>query len=129
MMLPSKKSNQWLLVFMLYTIAIFIGLLSTRIILGSEIFGRYIFALLIISMVSALVPCIGGYIGKRIFFIIYTFSAIVGILYMFYVVLGNTAPGWGDLTSIVGYLFIVGVGAALALVVEVIRYFMITKQN
>ena len=128
-MIPLKKSNNWIGVFIFYTLVIFIGLLTSRFVLGSEFFVRYILAMLLIAIVSALIPCIGGFLGKRIFFIIYTLSAIVGILYMFYVVLGNTAPGWGDLTSIVGYLFIVGVGAVLAVVTEVIIYFVKTKQN
>jgi hypothetical protein len=97
--------------------------------LGSELLGRYIFGLLIISTGSALIPCIGGFLGKRVFFLIYTFCTISGILYMFYVVLGNTAPGWGDLTSIVGLLFMVSVGAALGIVIEVIVYFVKRKQN
>jgi len=128
-MIPSKRSNQWLVVYIFYTIAILIGLLITRVILGSEIFGRYMVTLMLISMVSALIPCIGGFLGRRKFFIVNTLSIIVGILYMFYVVVGNTAPGWGDLTSIVGYLFIVGVGVILALGVEVISYFIKTKQK
>jgi len=128
-MIPLKKSNSWIGVFIFYALVIFIGLLTSRLVLGSEFFVRYILAMLLIAMVSALIPCIGGFLGKRIFFIIYTLSAIVGILYMFYVVLGNTAPGWGDLTSIVGYLFIVGVGAVLALLTEVIIYFVKAKQN
>ena len=128
-MLPLKKSNRWIWVFILYTIIIFTGLLTSRFILGSEIFVKDILSLLLISMVSALIPCIGGFLGKRVFFLIYTFCTIVGILYMFYVVLGNTSPGWGDLTSIVGLLFMVGVGASLGLVVEVVLYFIKRKQN
>lgn len=117
-MIPSKKSNQWIGVFIFYTLIIFISLLTTRFILGSEIFGKYILSLLLISLVSALIPCIGGFLGRRIFFIVYTFCTLAGVLYMFYVVLGNTAPGWDDLTSIVGLLFMAGVGAILGLVVE-----------
>ena len=48
---------------------------------------------------------------------------------MFYVVLGNTAPGWGDLTSIVGYLFMVGVGAIVGLVTELVLYFIKKNKN
>ena len=128
-MLPLKKSNQWFWIFIIYTIAIFVGLIATRFILGSEIFVKYILSMLLISMVSAIIPCIAGYLGRRIFFIIYTISAMVGILYMFYVVLGNTSPGWGDLTSIVGYLFIVVVGVGLGLISEVINYFVKRRQN
>ncbi|WP_162523131.1 hypothetical protein [Clostridium estertheticum] len=39
----------------------------------------------------------------------------------------NTSPGWGDLTSIIGYLFIIIVGTVLALVTEVLSYFIKTK--
>lgn len=125
-MIPTKKSSKWIWVFLLYTIVIFIGLLATRVILGSEILDRYIFSLLIISIGSALIPSIGGFLGNRNFFIVYSLSAILGIFYMFYVVLGNASPGWGDLTSIIGYLFIIGVGTVLALVTEVVRYFVNT---
>lgn len=128
-MIPQKKSNQWIGVFILYIIVIFISLLTTRVMLGSEILGRNIFGLFIISTISALLPIIGGFLGKRIFFNVYTFSNILGIFYMFYVVIGNASPGWSDLTSIVGYIYIVTVGAILALLTEVISYFVISNKN
>ena len=128
-MIPSKKSKKWIGVFIFYTIVVFISLLVTRLILVSEIVGNYIFAMLLISMGSALIPCIGGFLGRQMFFKVYTFSAAIGILYMFYVVLGNTAPGWGDLTSIVGYLFMVGVGAIVGLVTELVLYFIKKNKN
>ena len=128
-MIPAQKSTKWSWVYMLYTAVIFVSLIITRIILGSEIFSSYVLSLLILSMVSACIPCIAGFFGKPTFFFIYTFSVIVGILYMFYVVLGNTAPGWGDLTSMVGYMFIVGIGIGLAIAVEVIIYFNKIRKN
>jgi len=121
-MIPQKKSSKWTWVFIFYILITFISLLITRSMLGSELLGRYILGLLIISTGSALIPCIGGILGKKIFFIFYTLSNIIAIFYMFYVVLGNTSPGWNDLTSIVGYIFIVAVGAVLALVMEVILH-------
>ena len=69
-MMPPKKSNQWIGVFILYTVVIFIGLLTTRVLFGSDILDRSIISLLIISIVSALIPSIGGFLGKRIFFVI-----------------------------------------------------------
>jgi len=128
-MIPQKKSSKWIGVFIFYTIIIFISLFTTRVMLSSEMLSRYILGLLIISVSSALIPCIGGFFGKRIFFIIYTLSVIVSILYMFYIVLGNTAPGWGDLTSIISYIYIVTVGAFLALVMEIVSYFVKIKLN
>lgn len=128
-MIPSKKSKKWIGVFIFYAVVVFISLLATRFILGSEIVGNYIFGMLIISIGTALIPCIGGFLGRQMFFKVYTFSAAIGIIYMFYVVLGNTAPGWGDLTSIVGYLFMVGVGTIVAFVSELVIYFIKTRKN
>lgn len=46
---------------------------------------------------------------------------------MFYVVLGNTSPGWSDLTSIIGYISIVAFGGILALITEILSYFIKRK--
>jgi hypothetical protein len=48
---------------------------------------------------------------------------------MLYVVLGDITPGWGDLTSMIGYLFIVIIGAILSALAEIIIYFVKRKQK
>jgi hypothetical protein len=123
-MIPLKKSNQWLGVFIVYTIVILISLIATRLILDSDLSGGYIITLLIISLGSAVLPCLCGYFGKRVFFLVYTLSVIIGILYMFYIVIADTSPGWGDLASIVSYILIIGFGIVFALIAEVVAYFM-----
>lgn len=128
-MQKSKKYIQTFMIFIFYTIAIWLSFFITRVMLGSEVYGGYMISVIVISMVSALIPSIGRFIGRRKLFIVSTLSILAGILYMFYVVIGNTTPGWGDLTSIVGYLFIVGFGFVLALLVEVISYFVKIKQK
>ncbi|WBL45462.1 hypothetical protein LOR37_12215 [Clostridium estertheticum] len=125
--LHKKGTKQWIIIFVFYTIIVFLSLLTTRVMLASELLVRPILGLLIVSVVSGLIPCIGGFLGKWIFFIIYTLCTIVAIIYMFYIVMVNTSPGWGDLTSIIGYLFIIIVGTVLALVTEVLSYFIKTK--
>ncbi len=126
-MIPLKKSNRWISVFIFYSIVIFTTFIITRVILNSKMSGGYISIMLFLSLGSALLPCIAGYFGKRIFFNIYSLSAFVGILYMLYVVIGNTSPGWGDLTSLIGYMFIVGIGIIIAFVSEVVFYVIKTK--
>ena len=120
-MIPPKKSNQWIWIFILYTVVVFISLLITRGLFGADIWNRSIIGLLLISIVSAIMPSMAGFLGKHIFFFIYTVGTIVGIIYMFVVALGNTSPGWGDLTSVIGYLFIVGIGAVIAFTTEIVR--------
>jgi hypothetical protein len=119
--MPTKKSNLWIGVFILYTILVLISLIVTRVILTSELTGNFIARLLLISLVLALLPCIAGYFGKRIFFIVYTISILLGIIYMFYIVIADRSPGWGDLASMIGFIFIIGFGTAIALVAEVVK--------
>ena len=128
-MIPSKSSKKWIVVFLIYTIVVFFSFLITRLVLGSDVLGRYLFGMMIMSMSSAFIPCIAGYLGKRVFFIVDTIFIVLGILYMFYVALGNTAPGWGDLTSIIGYLFIVLFGVIIASIAEIINYFITKRKN
>ncbi|MHB8131471.1 MAG: hypothetical protein ACYDEX_21015 [Mobilitalea sp.] len=128
-MIPSKSSKKWIVVFLIFTIVVFFSFLITRLVLDSDVLGRYLFGLIMMSVSSAFIPCIAGYLGRRVFFIVDTIFIVLGILYMFYVVLGNTAPGWGDLTSIIGYLFIVLLGVIIASIAEIINYFITKRKN
>lgn len=123
-MIPVKKSKSWLIVFIIYTIIIFAALIATRILITSDYLVDSIPGLLLLSLCSALLPSIAGYFGKHIFFIIYSLAAIIGIIYAFYVAIGDIAPGWGTLTSIIGYLFILFFGIVVAFIGETIYSLM-----
>lgn len=122
MMMRFKKSSKWIIVFIVYTILIFAALLITRFILGKDSPGKSILGLIVLSLSSAFIASIGGYLGRRLFFWIYSASVLLGLFYTFYVVLGDIAPGWGDLTSMIGYLFIVLGGIVIACIVEIISF-------
>ncbi len=125
---PAERSRFWLGIFVIYTMLIMLALLVTRALMGSDIFFRYVLFMLIISVIAAVFPSIGGYLGKKMFFVILTIAVAVGIIYMFHVVLGNAEPGWGDLASIVGFILIIGVGAGFGLAAEAGIY-LIRQQN
>ncbi len=126
-MLPVKKSNKWLYVFFIYAAIVFIGFIATRLILGSEINGRMIIMFTLTSFASALLPVLAGYYGKMLFFMIYTSANLIGLLYMFKLVIMDNATGWADLTSVVVYIYLLPIGAILALLAEIISYFRSQK--
>jgi hypothetical protein len=128
-MIPVKKSNKWLGVFLLYILVVLISFIATRVILDRTLSVDYVVRLLIISLGSAILPCLCGYFGKRVFFLVYTLSVIIGIVSMFYIVIADTSPGWGDLSSIVSYVLIIGIGILLALIAEVIAYFINARRK
>ena len=128
-MLPEKKSKKWLNVFLIYAAIVFLGFVATRMILGSEINGRMIFMFALTAFGSALLPALAGYYGKMLFFMIYTSANLIGLLYMFKLVLMDSETGWADLTSVVVYIYLLPVGAFLALLAEVISYFRRNKNK
>ncbi len=126
-MLPIKKSKKWFNVFLIYAAVVFLSFIATRLILGSELNGRIIVVFALIAFVSACLPVLAGYYGKTLFFKIYASANLIGLLYMFKLVLIDGATGWADLTSIVVYIYLLPVGAILALLAEVIGYFRSKK--
>jgi len=127
-MIPAVNSRKWLVVFIIYAAAIFAAFFVTRVLRDNHSLNRSVSGILILSVFTSLVPSIGGYMGKRVFFIIYTISVVLGLLFALYTVLANIAPGWDDLTSIIGYLFIVAIGFIVAANAELIRMFLNNRQ-
>ena len=98
-------------------------------ILGSEINGRMIVMFALTAFGSALLPTLAGYYGKTLFFMIYTSANLIGLLYMFRLVLMDSETGWADLTSVVVYIYLLPIGAILALLAEVIAHFRSKKSK
>ena len=128
-MLPIKRSNKWINVFFIYAAIVFLGFIATRMILGSEINGRMIVMFALTAFGSALLPTLAGYYGKTLFFMIYTSANLIGLLYMFRLVLMDSETGWADLTSVVVYIYLLPIGAILALLAEVIAHFRSKKSK
>ena len=72
-------------------------------------------------------PGSGFWLEGRLFFLIYSSSLAACILYMLYVVIRNTTPGWGELTSLVGFMLIASAGMVLGLAAEFTRYLLKPK--
>lgn len=121
-MLPSKKSKSWFLTYVIFAILVFIVLNITRIILGNFALDSTLFRFALLSLLIAVPILISGYFFKRIFLLIYTLSVVIGIIYAFYIVIGDVSPGWGDLTSMIGFLFIIVIGLFTGIIVETIYY-------
>lgn len=122
-MMPKEKSKKWLIVLALYTLITLVCFIITRVILKSDIWSfRYILILFFISVLAAIIPNMGGYFGKRVFFLVSTISLVYANLYNFDVVLKKSASGWEDLASIVGFIFVVGIGTVIAAVSELITF-------
>lgn len=120
--IPLKHSKKWLWTFIIYAISLFAVFIVTRLFLDTELTGTNLLAFAILAIVSALIPCLGGLLGARVFFIVSVLSSIIAVLYMFFIVISNIAPGWEDLTSVISYLVISVAGTTIALISEIISF-------
>ena len=118
------KSKNWIIVFIIYTVVIFLCLIASRLLFEQNITSSNLLGYCALSVCTALIPFIGGYLGRRTLFLLSSLSIAIGIIYAFYITVSDAAPGWYDLVSIIGYLFIVGIGVIIAIVADIIVYFV-----
>ena len=119
-----KKLKNWSVIYVIYAFVLLISFTTDRMILRTSLSIRNIVGLLILSMILSIIPCVGGYLGKRIIFMIYTIFAFCGIVYSLYIALTNITPGWSDLISFLSSVYIIAIGTVISFIGEIVGYFM-----
>jgi len=126
MLLPAKKSNKWIYWVLSILIINFSALLLSREIQSIKIDLKNIIGFAILSAMISLISSL-GYFGIKYFSLVFIIADIIGIIYLFFIVLSNASDGWSDLTSIIGYMTITGFGIIAGTITEVI--FRIVKRK
>jgi hypothetical protein len=128
MFLPEKKSLNWIAVFIVVAIINMGALIGTRSMMGVssnfEAFQGYAFFSLMLAFIS-----IFGYFGYRLLSIVVLATDLIGIGYLFYVALANPSPGWNDLTSMAGFMAIMGFGVLVGAIIEFVVWLMAIKKK
>ena len=119
-LLPEKKAKTWGSFFATYAIIIFASLFLAQSILHSKLEVKSILALILIAVVTTLFSCIGGYLGAKSYFFSSSLGLVAGIIYMLYIAVFNASPGWGDITSVIGYLFFAAIGIVIGVFIEIL---------
>ena len=123
-MIPKKHSPLWGGMLAAYAAIVFIILFFSQNILQRELTSKTIISFVILAVVSAVIACLGGFLGARKYFLLSVIGAAFGLIYMLYIALFNVSPGWGDLTSIVGYLMFAFSGVVIGIVTEAMFFFV-----
>jgi hypothetical protein len=128
-MVPNKKSKKWFAVLILYFLVVFVSMILSRIIVGTQITVNVVISMVILSLISAVVPSVAGFMGRHIFYSIFTSINLLALVYLFYIVITDRSPGWSDLTSIISYLMVVAIGFVVAVVIDLIFLIRSRKQD
>lgn len=123
MLLPLKKSRNWLYVFITIFVINTAAFIINRNLLEIKLDTKTILAFAMVSFFIAVISSL-GYFGIKVFSTIFILSDIIGIGYMFYIILSKINDGWADLTSIISLLVILAIGAFVGAAVQVINWLL-----
>lgn len=126
-LIPAKSSQSLLKIMGYYSTILYAVFLFAHAVLKSQFTARSLLGLASLAFVAALVAGLGFWLEGRLFFLIYSSSLAASILYILYVVIRNATPGWGELTSLVGFMLIASSGMVIGLAAEFIRYLLKPK--
>lgn len=126
-LIPEKTSQSLLKIMSWYSAILYAVLLFAHALLRSQFTVRSLLGLASLALVSALVAGVGFWLEGKLFFPIYSVSLAASGLYVFYVIIRNATPGWGELASLAGYILIASSGMVLGLAAEFIRYLIKPK--
>lgn len=121
--MPAKYSRNWGTIFIIYFLALFNLFIISQIVLENNFSTKSIAGIAVLTFLSALLACVGGFLGGKMFFTIYTICLVLGLIYMFYIAVFDVSPNWGDLTSLLSYMFFVITGLVFGLTTEVVKWF------
>lgn len=126
-LIPIKSPVNLLKMMGYYSGAIYFVLLLCHLILKSRFTIRSLFGMASLAIVCALVAGLGYWLEGRLFFVIFSTSLATGALYMLYIAVFNATPGWGDVTSLIGFMLVSAMGMIIGLAAEYVRYLMKTR--
>lgn len=119
---PAKFSRRWARVWAVYFAVILAFLFLSQLILRADFSGSSVWSLIMMAVFSAFITCLGGFLGGRFYFLICSLGIFFGIIYLMYTAIANPSLGWGDLTSIIGFLLWLVVSLVIGILAELVFF-------
>jgi hypothetical protein len=123
-LMPEKTTHNLLKVLGYYAAILYAVLLLCHAVFRSGFSFRSLIGLASIAAVVAMAAGLGFWLEGKLFFPIFTGCLVIGMLYMLYVAVFNSAPGWGDMASLFGFAAIVLIGLGAGLSAEFVKYLL-----
>lgn len=122
MFLPMKRSANWAYIIVGIFILNTFALLFTRNLLHIKLEQKSTIAFVIIALVVSELSSL-GYFGVKAFSTTFIISDLVAIAFLFLTAITNISSGWADMTSIIIFLMIIGIGIIISIIAEAIVWF------
>lgn len=117
--LPVKGASHWIIVLGIVFAANIAALFISRALIGQTMTMANAGAFVGLSLAIAVVSCL-GYFGFEVFSLMVLAGNLIGIIYLFFIILTNASQGWSDLTSLIGLFYFVAMGVVFGIMMQVI---------
>lgn len=117
-----KHSKNWLFVALILFLMTFVTMIILAMILGKAMAFENISGFILLSLLVSVIISMGGFLGAKAYFFTALTTDVIGLIYMLVISLTRTAEGWSDLVSVISYMFILGIGIILGLVIQLIVF-------
>lgn len=119
--LPEKRSKNWVSVFVIMTVVIFLYASITGIVIAwGDATLRFFLGILGISILISITSCLLGYYGLRISFWLVVTSIITGLVMMTYAY--SQGGPWNNVIGILDLILFYGIGLILGVIIEIARF-------
>ena len=123
-----KKSIKWLQVLLIIFSINILSFFTYQLVLDIPFDVSSIIGFKGISLAIAIISCL-GYFGFLAFSITFVSSNIVGLIYMFFIIITDKNNGWADLTSIAGLFVFMIIGTSLGIIAQIVWTLTKTKKR
>ena len=127
--LPAKHSKNWALITLALFLITFAAMIALAMILKTTIALENISGFVLFSFFVSVIISIGGFLGAKAYFFTALAMDVIGIIYMLIISITRSAEGWSDLVSIISYMFMLGVGIILGIVIQLIVFLLSRRKR
>lgn len=127
--LPARRSKWWFVLYFTYAVLLFAFIILSRwLILGRAISTGFLYAAIALSLVSAFIACLFGYLNARVVFFATSAGVLAGILMMAASYIRQS--GWEDIIGPILFIELSLLGFAAGVLLEVVCFiFKVTRSK
>lgn len=120
--LPEKFHKKWLIIYLIYSLALFGALfLSSALLIGNRIELYKTTVMFLFTSVISFIVCLFGFIGLKIMFSLSTLGLILGLSLMISILFGNST-GWEGLVGTAAFIQMIVFGALAGIIGELFAF-------
>lgn len=125
--IPERTAQNLLRVLGYYATILYAVMLLCHAVFRGGFTFRSMVGLASYAMLASIAAGLGFWLNRKLFFSLFSSGLACGAVYMLVVLIFNTAPGWSDAASLLGFSLVVFLGMVMGISAEYVKYLLKPK--